>query len=179
VRQMHVKYAPFLILAVCVASASLAQESKLQLRSRAFAKGSVIPSEYTCTGPDKSPPLTWTGTPAGTRSFALIVDDPDAPRGTFVHWVIYNMGSSVNQLPEDTPRSAQTTFGARQGVNGLNNIGYRGPCPPPGARHHYHFRLFALDSPLKLEPGASAAEVRQAMREHVLASTELVGIFGR
>lgn len=176
---MHVKYARFVILAVCIASASLAQESKLQLRSTAFAEGSVIPSEYTCTGADKSPPLTWTGTPAGTRSFALIVDDPDAPRGTFVHWVIYNMGSSMTQLLEDTPRSAETTFGARQGVNGLDNIGYKGPCPPPGAPHHYHFRLFALDSPLKLELGTNAAEVRQAMNGHVLASTELVGIFGR
>jgi Raf kinase inhibitor-like YbhB/YbcL family protein len=176
---MHVKYAPFLMLTVCIASASLAQESKLQLRSTAFTDGSVIPSEYTCTGADKSPPMSWTGTPVGTRSFALIVDDPDAPRGTFVHWVIYNMGSSMSQLPGDTPRSAQTTSGARQGVNGLDRVGYKGPCPPPGGPHHYHFRLFALDSPLKLEPGAGAAEVRQAMKGHVLAGTELVGIFGR
>jgi Raf kinase inhibitor-like YbhB/YbcL family protein len=176
---MRVKYAPFLIVAVCIASGSLAQESILQLRSTAFIEGSVIPSEYTCAGADKSPPLKWTGTPAGTGSFALIVDDPDAPRGTFVHWVIYNMGSSITQLPEDTPRAAETTLGARQGVNGVDRIGYKGPCPPPGAPHHYHFRLFALDSPLKLEPGASAAEVRQAIKGHVLASTELVGIFGR
>jgi len=177
--QMRVKYAPFLILTVCIASVALAQESKLRLHSTAFTDGSVIPTDYTCTGVDKSPPLSWTGTPAGTRSFALIVDDPDAPRTTFVHWVIYNMASSITQLPEDTPRSARTALGAKQGVNGLDRIGYKGPCPPPGAPHHYHFRLFALDSPLKLEPGASAAEVRQAVEGHVLASTELVGIFGR
>ncbi len=176
---MHVKYAPFLILAVCIASAGLAQESSLQLRSTAFAEGAVIPAEYTCTGSDKSPPLKWTGIPTGTGSFALIVEDPDAPRGTFVHWVIYNLGSSLTELPEDIPRSAQTTTGARQGVNGLDRVGYKGPCPPPGAPHHYHFQLFALDSPLKLNPGASAAEVRQAMKGHVLASTELVGTFGR
>lgn len=176
---MHVKYAPFLASAMIIASIAIAQESKLQLRSAAFTNGSLIPNEYTCTGADKSPPLSWTGAPASTRSFALIVDDPDAPMGTFVHWVIYNMDPSTTDLPEGSPRLDPTTKGAKQGVNGLDRIGYKGPCPPPGAPHHYHFRLFALDSPLKLGPGATAARVRQATEGHVLACTELVGIFGR
>ncbi len=176
---MRVKYALFLASTMLIATIARAQESKLQIRSRAFVDGSVIPTEYTCSGADKSPPLSWTGAPASTRSFALIVDDPDAPRGTFVHWVVYNMGPGTTDLPEGNPKSDPTTKGAKQGVNSLDRIGYKGPCPPPGAPHHYHFRLFALDSPLKLGPGATAVQVRQAIEGHVLASTELVGVFGR
>jgi hypothetical protein len=176
---MRVKYALFFVVTMCVPSLVLAAESAMKLHSTAFNDNSVIPSQYTCAGNGTSPQLAWHDAPAGTRAFALIVDDPDAPRGTFVHWVVYNITSNATELPENALKSEATSQSATQGVNGADQIGYRGPCPPPGKPHHYHFRLFALDSPLDLKPGASADEVRQAIKGHVLGQTELVGIFGR
>jgi Raf kinase inhibitor-like YbhB/YbcL family protein len=151
----------------------------MKLHSPAFNDNSVIPTQYTCIGIGKSPQLAWSDAPSGTRAFALIVDDLDAPRGTFVHWVVYNIASNVTELPENALKFEPTSQSTIQGVNGTDQIGYRPPCPPPGKPHHYHFRLFALDSPLDLKPGASADEVRQAIKGHVLGQTELVGIFGR
>jgi Raf kinase inhibitor-like YbhB/YbcL family protein len=176
---MRVKYALFLSVTLCIPSLLLASESAMKLQSTAFNDNSVIPSQYTCAGSDNSPPLTWTGAPVRTKAFALILEDPDAPRGTFVHWVVYNISSNTTELPENALKSPNTAQNVKQGLNGAGQAGYRGPCPPPGAPHHYHFRLFALDSPLELKSGATAGDLRQAMKGHVVGSTELVGIFGR
>ncbi len=153
--------------------------SKLELVSNAFRAGGKIPRTYTCEGADKSPPLAWQGLPTGTKTLALIVKDPDAPGGTFIHWVLYNLPARFDRFNEDVPKTATIAEGALQGANSRGRLGFTGPCPPPGAPHHYHFQLFALDSPLNLRPGASAEEVEAAMKGHLLASTDLVGIFGR
>jgi len=150
----------------------------LSLTSSAFENGGNIPERYTCSGDDESPALKWTGVPEGTRSLALVMDDPDAPMGTFVHWVVYNLSPSTEGLPEGVSPSASTVK-VEQGVNGSNAIGYMGPCPPPGKPHHYHFRLYALDQKLQLTAKATANQVEAAIKGHVLGSSELVGIFGR
>jgi Raf kinase inhibitor-like YbhB/YbcL family protein len=151
----------------------------LNIASPAIADGARIPSHYTCTGADQSPALGWSGAPAATRSFALIVEDPDAPGGTFIHWVAYNLPASATGLPEGTPRVPALDGGGRQGINGFGRIGYNGPCPPPGRPHHYHFRIFALDSMLKIGARANATALKDAMGEHVIATAEFVGIFSR
>jgi Raf kinase inhibitor-like YbhB/YbcL family protein len=150
----------------------------LRLTSPAFQNGTVIPEVYTCSGLNQSPAISWNGVPADTASLVLIVDDPDAPMGIFVHWVIYNLPPNTKMLPASMPIS-QSAQGGEQGTNGSGGVGYTGPCPPPGKPHHYHFRLYALDRKLKLEAGATAQEVEAAMDGHVLARTELVGIFER
>ncbi len=154
------------------------QSQGLTLASLAFVNGGSIPERYTCSGDNKSPALSWTGVPKSARSIVLIVDDPDAPRGTFVHWVVYNLSATSNGLSEGVATSASVE-GGEQGINGRGDNGYTGPCPPPGMPHHYHFRLYALDEKLDLKPGARAAQVEAALKGHVLASTELIGIFGR
>lgn len=151
----------------------------VKLESRAFAPGASIPRAYTCTDADRSPSLVWNGVPQSAKTVALVVDDPDAPRGTWVHWVVYNLPARVNRLEEGVAKVATLADGARQGVNDFGRVGYNGPCPPPGAPHHYHFRLFAIDEELALQPGASAAELEAATKHHVVASGELVGTFGR
>jgi Raf kinase inhibitor-like YbhB/YbcL family protein len=150
----------------------------LNLTSPAFGAGQSIPSRYTCSGENKSPPLHWTGVPAGTSSLALIVEDPDAPMGTFVHWVIYNLPGASTGLPEGVSASA-TAEGGEQGLNGRGTTGYMGPCPPAGSPHHYHFRLYALDEKLRLPEGDSAKKVEAALKAHVRSSTQLIGIFAR
>jgi Raf kinase inhibitor-like YbhB/YbcL family protein len=151
----------------------------LAVQSPAFAAGTTIPRQYTCDGADQSPPLTWSGAPAHAASLALIVQDPDAPGGTFTHWVVFNLPPSPAELAAGAPKTTVLPNGARQGRNDFRRVGYGGPCPPRGSPHHYHFQLYALDTPLNLTPGASASEVRTAMRGHVLASGELVGLYGR
>jgi Raf kinase inhibitor-like YbhB/YbcL family protein len=148
------------------------------LTSPAFQENGTIPQKYTCDGQGISPPLAWSGAPAATRSFALVVRDPDAPRGSFVHWVIFNLPPSLGGLPAAVPAAAVLPNGAVQGVNGTGNTGYKGPCPPPGPVHHYHFHLIALDSVLDLKPGADAAEVEQAASSHAVGIAELTGLFG-
>jgi Raf kinase inhibitor-like YbhB/YbcL family protein len=150
----------------------------LALTSPAFKNEGTIPERYTCSGRDQSPALKWTGVPAGTHSLALILDDPDAPMGTFVHWVLYNLSQTSEGLPEGASMPAPGAHG-QQGVNGRDAIGYTGPCPPPGKPHHYHFRLYALDQELELKTGATAQQVEAAMKGHIVGSTELVGIFER
>jgi Raf kinase inhibitor-like YbhB/YbcL family protein len=172
---MHGKYALFSILTMFIVSTIFAQDSAFRLLSPAFTNGATIPSQYTCLGADTSPPLAWVDAPKGTKSLVLIVDDPDAPSGTFVHCVVYDLDSATNRLAENASSSASPI----QGVNGFGHLGYGGPCPPRGAPHHYHFRLFALASPLGLKPGASAGEVLNALKGHVLGVAELVGTFGR
>ncbi len=158
---------------------NVSRAETIRLENPSFASGAPIPRAYTCSGDDKSPPLVWTDVPPGTRAIALVVDDPDAPAGDWVHWVIYNLPARENRLEESVPKTATLGNGARQGVNNFAKTGYDGPCPPPGSLHHYHFRLFALDADLNLPPGATAAQLEAAIGGHVAASAELVGTFGR
>ncbi|MFS8866707.1 YbhB/YbcL family Raf kinase inhibitor-like protein [Synechococcus sp. H65.1] len=148
----------------------------LQLASSAFAPSEPIPSRYTCEGEDLSPPLTWSGAPVGTQSFALIMDDPDAPRGTFVHWVVYNLPASVTSLPEGIRSDSDLPQGAVHGQNSWGRNSYGGPCPPSGT-HRYFFTLYALDSQLALAPGATKEALLQAMEGHILAQAQLMGTY--
>jgi Raf kinase inhibitor-like YbhB/YbcL family protein len=150
------------------------------LTSPAFADGAAIPVRHTCDGPDASPPLAWSGAPAGTRSFALIMDDPDAPAGTWVHWVLYNLPAALAELPDTVAKvEALDLGGARQGRNDFRHPGYGGPCPPPGPAHRYVFKLYALDAALELRSGARKQELEAAMEGHVLAMAQLVGTYAR
>ncbi len=146
-----------------------------ELGTTAFESGGDIPEKFTCDGPDVSPPLSWTDPPAGTQSFVLIADDPDAPGGTWVHWVAYDLPASLRQLPEAVPKDGELKGGGRQGLNDFPSIGYGGPCPPPGKPHRYYFRLYAVDRKLGLKAGASRNEVERAMKGHVLGQAELMG----
>jgi Raf kinase inhibitor-like YbhB/YbcL family protein len=148
------------------------------ITSPAFAEGHPIPAVYTCDGKDMSPPLAWTDPPAGTKSLALIADDPDAPGKTWVHWVLYSIPATSRQLPEAFPRDRELADGTRQGLTDFGRPGYGGPCPPSGT-HHYHFKLYALDTELSLEPGATKPQVEAAMKGHVLAQTQLIGTYRR
>ena len=147
----------------------------LRLSSPAFGHNQAIRKKYTCTRANVSPPLSWSGAPAGTKSFALIADDPDAPVGTWVHWVLYNLPADATGVPQGVPPSERLPSGARQGVNDFGKVGYGGPCPPPGKPHHYYFRVYALNAPTNLEPRASMVDVLRAMRRHVLSVAELMG----
>ena len=151
----------------------------MQLTSTAFGEGQPIPDKYTCAGKNMSPPLQWGAAPSATRSLALIVDDPDAPAGTWVHWVVYDLPQTSNALPEDLPKSQYVPQGAKQGLNDFKHLGYGGPCPPAGKPHRYFFKLYALDVPLDLKPGASKQEVERAMDKHVLAEGRLMGAYQR
>ena len=149
-----------------------------ELTSSAFAHGEAIPAAHTCDGEDRSPALAWTEPPAGTKSLALIVDDPDAPMGRWVHWVVYQVPPSVRALPAALPRDAELPDGTRQGRTDFGRTGYGGPCPPSGM-HHYHFTLYALDVSLSLAPGATTTELEQAMHGHVLVQAALMGTYRR
>ncbi|MGD0992501.1 MAG: YbhB/YbcL family Raf kinase inhibitor-like protein [Gemmatimonadales bacterium] len=153
----------------------------LILTTGAFAAGGPIPSQYTCDGADVSPALAWSGAPPGTAAFALIADDPDAPAGTWVHWVLFNLPGGVTALPEGVPKTeAPAALGhALQGRNDFKRIGYGGPCPPPGKAHRYFFKLYALGAALPLKAGATKQDVERAMRGHVLAETSLMGTYAR
>ncbi len=165
--------------ALLLAAASARAQSVISVQSAAFSQGGTIPNAYTCADADKSPPLKWAGVPERAKTLALICEDPDAPGGTFIHWVLYNLPGSVGELAENQPKTARLPQGGEQGVNDFGRIGYGGPCPPSGNPHHYHFRLIALDSALSLHAGASGAEVRSAARGHEVANGELVGTFAR
>ncbi|SRR5579875_723099 len=154
-------------------------QSTFAIRSAAFASGGRIPEVYTCVGEDKSPALSWQSVPRSTKSLALIVADPDAPMGTFIHWVIYSIPASLNRLPEGVPKVSSIPGTGVQGTNSAGRIGYMGPCPPPGKPHHYHFRLYALDFTPNAKAGLEADELEKLMQGHILASTETVGIFSR
>ena len=150
----------------------------LDVRSSALEEGRAMPARYTCEGLDISPPLSWSSVPNGTRSLALIVDDPDAPRGAFVHWVIYNLPPDTRRLPEDVPNQGTLPSGALQGMNGAGSIGYIGPCPPSGT-HRYFFKVYALDTELDLRGGARREDIVRAMEGHVLAEGRLLGTYQR
>ena len=151
----------------------------LAVTSTAFPAGGAIPKSYTCDGTDVSPDLSWSGAPAGVQSFALIADDPDAPVGTWTHWLIWNIPPHSAALPQGMPKDETLNDGTRQGRNDFRRIGYGGPCPPPGKPHRYYFKLIALDAKLELKAGAARGDLDQAIKGHVLAQGELMGKFGR
>ena len=154
------------------------QAMELKIMSSAFYEGDMIPQKYTCDGADISPPLAWDAMPINTKSLALISDDPDAPMGTWVHWVIYNIPPTIKELPENIPSHKIIENGAQQGTNDFQKIGYGGPCPPRGT-HRYYFKLYALDKVLDTEPGLTKAQLLKAMEGHVLAQGQLMGKYKR
>ncbi len=152
----------------------------LVIKSKAFEPDAEIPRDYTGEGRNVSPPLAWSGGPNETEAYSLIVDDPDAPKGTFTHWVVYDIPAIESELPENVAHVGKLTDGRAQGTNDFDHRGWDGPMPPKGhGMHHYHFKLYALDAPLGLDAGASKAEVERAMRGHVLDEAELVGCYVR
>jgi Raf kinase inhibitor-like YbhB/YbcL family protein len=151
----------------------------LELVSGDFRHGERIPERFTCEGEDVSPTLSWHGVPVETRSFALVCDDPDAPRGTWVHWLLYNLSAEAAELGAGVPRLPELPSRARQGINDGGDVGYGGPCPPAGKPHRYFFRLHALDTSLNLPPGVNRADLEQAMTGHVLAVGTLMGTYER
>jgi Raf kinase inhibitor-like YbhB/YbcL family protein len=152
---------------------------QLKLKSSDFASGGMIPKQFTCDGADSSPALEWSEPPGGTQSFALNVDDPDAPVGTWVHWVVFDLPAKLRALARGVPRKEEMADGSRQGRNDFGKIGYGGPCPPAGAPHRYFFKIYALDTKLNLKPGASKEDVERAKRGHVLAEGEWMGRYSR
>jgi Raf kinase inhibitor-like YbhB/YbcL family protein len=151
------------------------------LTSDAFTDGESIPAHFTCDGDDVSPSLKWQAWPDGTESFALIMDDPDAPSGTFTHWLIHNINAQARALTEGVEKTERPASGegGMQGKNDFGDIGYGGPCPPGGDAHHYNFRLYALDSRLDLDPGGSKDDLLKAMRGRIVGETTLTGTYKR
>jgi Raf kinase inhibitor-like YbhB/YbcL family protein len=187
------KLAAVLLLPVCLANCSnrpqaptqqptptTSQETKMgiKLASTAFQDGGAIPRGYTCDGTNVSPPLEWTGVPKSAKTLAIIADDPDAPAGTWVHWVLYNLPAEKIGVIENTPATETLSGGGMQGTNDFKKIGYGGPCPPSGS-HRYFFKLYALDTELALRPGATKADVESAMAGHIVAQTQLMGTYRR
>ncbi|MCH7897301.1 MAG: YbhB/YbcL family Raf kinase inhibitor-like protein [candidate division NC10 bacterium] len=150
----------------------------MQITSQAFEAGGMIPAKYTCDGPDLSPPLRWADPPAGTQSYALIADDPDAPVGMWVHWVLWNIPADASGLEENLSKSASLPNGAQQGTTDFRRIGYGGPCPPSGT-HRYFFKLYALDTMLELPSSTTKRDLEGAMQGHILGQAELVGKYQR
>ncbi|MFP3880512.1 MAG: YbhB/YbcL family Raf kinase inhibitor-like protein [Dehalococcoidia bacterium] len=151
----------------------------LSVSSAAFKERERIPQKYTCKGQDISPPLAWESVPEKTSTFALIVDDPDAPGGVFTHWLVFNLPASTYQLPAAIPAQEGLPGGALQGKNDFGRIGYSGPCPPPGPAHHYRFTVYALDKALELKAGARREEVLDMMQGHIIAQGQLTGTYKR
>ena len=148
-----------------------------QITTTAFRDGSSIPKRFTCDGSDVSPALSWGNPPAGTISLAIIADDPDAPAGTWVHWVLYDLPADTRKLPEGVAKDRALPNGALQGRNDFGKIGYNGPCPPRGSEHRYFFKLYALDSKTGLKAGVTKSELERAMKGHVLSQAQLIGKF--
>ena len=152
----------------------------MQVTSTAFQEGGTIPRQCTADGKDVSPPLQWSGAPGNAKSFALICDDPDAPRKEpWVHWVLFNLPADAHEVAEGQPAEGTLPNGAKQGKNDFGKLGYGGPSPPPGKPHRYLFKVYALDAPLDLPEGATKQQVEQAMRGHILAAGQLMGRYGR
>jgi Raf kinase inhibitor-like YbhB/YbcL family protein len=172
----------FLILYLVTSATGVRAEGgneAMEIKSGAFQEGGTIPQKYTCMGEDVSPALSWTDPPKGTKSLALIVDDPDSPMGTWVHWVLFDLSPDVKKLDEGVPPDGEVLKGAKQGRNDFGNLGYGGPCPPPGPPHRYNFKLYALDIKPTLSVGATKAELLMAMEGHILGEAKLMGRFGR
>ena len=150
----------------------------MEIISSTFNEGAMIPKKYTCDDIDISLPLKWSKIPEGTKTFAIICDDPDAPMGTWVHWVIYNLPANINELSEDVPSLEILPNGAKQGRNDFGKIGYGGPCPP-GGTHRYYFKIYALSEELKVEIGITKSELLKAMEGHILSEGQLMGRYKR
>ena len=151
----------------------------LEVKSPDFASGGTIPKRFTCEGGDLSPALEWSAPPSGTQSVAVIADDPAAPAGTWVHWVVFDLPPTLRSLPQAVPKKDQLADGSRQGQNDFGKTGYGGPCPPPGKAHRYFFKLYALDTKLNLPSSSTKKDVERAMQSHVLAQGEYVGRYSR
>lgn len=162
------------LAAIAQSPAQQAPEAKFQLTSSSFAADSALAAKYTCDGADTSPALAWSEPPAGTQSFALVVDDPDAPKKTVIHWLLYDLPAATRALPEGVPTQAKLPDGSRQGKNDHGKVGYSGPCPPAGAAHHYFFKLYALDYRTGLKAKAKDADLEHAIKGHILAQSELI-----
>ena len=148
------------------------------VKSASFPEGGTIPKRYSCDAEDVSPALTWANAPEGAQSFAVIADDPDAPSGTWTHWIIWNIPRGKG-LPEALPKTDTLDDGSRQGRNDFQRVGYGGPCPPPGKAHRYFFRLYALNAKLDLKAGAGRSDLENAMKGRVVAQAELMGKYER
>jgi len=159
------------------ASEPVKTPSTIQVLSKAFSNGGAIPARFTCDGSNLSPDLAWSDPPAGVKSLVIICDDPDAPAGTWVHWVLYGLPASEKGLAEGTQAAAPSP--ARHGLNSWSRMGYGGPCPPPGKPHRYFFKVYALDTLLGLPAGATKAQILEAMKGHVLAQGEIMGTYQR
>ncbi|MCF7871382.1 MAG: YbhB/YbcL family Raf kinase inhibitor-like protein [Candidatus Omnitrophica bacterium] len=151
----------------------------LNLKSSVFENGGYIPGRYSCEGKNYSPPLAWDDLPRGVKSFVLIVDDPDAPAGIWVHWVVYNIPASLEKLEENIDKKKIDSLGAEQGKNDFGQIGYNGPCPPAGPAHKYSFKLYALDREVQAGPAATKSELIERMQGHIIAETKLSGFYQR
>jgi Raf kinase inhibitor-like YbhB/YbcL family protein len=172
------KAAILFIAAIALTATSARAQPTMRLGSSAFAPGSSIPAKYTCSGENISPPLDISGVPSTAKSLLLVVDDPDAPSGTFDHWVVYNLPPGTTRIPAGVKPGATMPGGGQQARNDFGRLGYGGPCPPPGSPHHYRFWLFALNG--KITPTSPDAHtVQRAMHGHVLESAETTGTFGR
>ena len=175
---------PVLLLCSCndreqaVSPAEGDQKMEIKITSSAFKDGGLIPAKYTCDGADVSPPLQWDVVPEGTKSIALICDDPDAPMGTWVHWILFNLPAKTKELAENIPPERSLPNGAKQGINDFHKIGYGGPCPP-GGTHRYFFKLYALDTELDLQAGANKSQLLKAMEGHIVAQGQLIGKYKR
>lgn len=161
-----------------IATPNQEQKMEIKLTSTAFKEGEAIPRQYSCDGINVSPPLEWTGVPKSAKTIALVADDPDAPSGTFVHWVLYNLSAANIGLVENLPPTEGLRAGGFQGKNGFGKLGYGGPCPPTGT-HRYFFKIYALDAELPLKAGATKAEVEKAMQGHIVAQGQLMGTYSR
>ncbi len=161
------------------ANINIGGNMSIQITCPAFKEGETIPVKYTCDGKNVSPALNWSGTPANTKSFALICDDPDAPMGTWVHWVVYNIPATITSLPEAIPMKKTVLNNIIQGTTSSRKIGYGGPCPPRGPVHRYFFKIYAIDTNLDLKAGASKNEIITAMKGHILAEGQLMGRYSK
>jgi Raf kinase inhibitor-like YbhB/YbcL family protein len=158
---------------------SEARSAEMVLTSAGFEDGARIPAEFSCEGDNRSPPLSWRGAPVQARSYALVCDDPDAPRGTYTHWLLFNIPGDAVELKPGVPNEPELPSGARHGRNSAGTSAYTGPCPPPGKPHRYFFRLYALDISLNLQPGASKGQLEQAMDQHILSQGTIMGTYQR
>jgi Raf kinase inhibitor-like YbhB/YbcL family protein len=151
----------------------------ITLRSRAFQAGKRIPDRYTCEAENISPPLEWGPIPEGTESFVLVCDDPDAPRGVFSHWILYDIPKHTTEMPSAIAKQERPDTMGTHGRNDFGSTYYQGPCPPPGSTHRYYYRLYAIDTVLHMPPGASRSQILKAIDGHILDQAELMGKYSR
>ncbi len=170
----------FIVLSLLFSNVlSSLNSSEFKIMSKHFKNNAKIPRVFTCQGKNISPELEWVNPPENTKSFVLIMDDPDAPMGTFVHWVVYNIPFSKHKLRMDFPKFNSDKILIKQGKNSMNRIGYMGPCPPPGKAHRYFFKLYSLNKILNLEPGLTKQELLRKIKPFIISKTELIGLYKR